>query len=415
MDEVKSKRVLYISYDGMTDPLGQSQVLPYLTGLSQKGIQYTLISFEKSERFQKEKEIIGSICKEYGINWIPLPYTKKPPVLSTIKDIRNLKRTVKTLHKQNNFDIVHCRSYIPALAGVWMQKKWGIKFIFDMRGFWADERVDGGLWNLKNPVFNFVYKYFKKRERLFLSKADYVISLTQNAKKNIHGRTDILNQPIPIQVIPCCVDLSLFEPQNINLSNQNRLKADLSIPGGVKVICYIGSIGTWYLLTEMLAFFKRYLQKFPDSIFLFVTKDAPQKILGEAKHVGIAETSIRIRPAARKEVPLFISICDFSIFFIKPAFSKKASSPTKQGEIMAMGKPVVCNSDVGDTDYVVQKYQSGIVVDQFSDEAYDNSIEQFSQQSFNSELIRKGAEDFYSLEKGLKSYWEVYKSVLGEA
>ena len=82
---------------------------------------------------------------------------------------------------------------------------------------------------------------------------------------------------------------------------------------------------------------------------------------------------------------------------------------------MAMAKPVVCNSDVGDTDYVVQKYQSGIVVDQFSDEAYDNSIEQFSQQSFNSVLIRKGAEDFYSLEKGLKSYWVVYKSVLGEA
>ena len=33
-----SSRVLYISYDGMTDALGQSQVLPYLCGLAQRGV-----------------------------------------------------------------------------------------------------------------------------------------------------------------------------------------------------------------------------------------------------------------------------------------------------------------------------------------------------------------------------------------
>ncbi|MEZ5034141.1 MAG: glycosyltransferase [Chitinophagaceae bacterium] len=415
MDEVKKKEVLYISYDGMTDPLGQSQVLPYITGLAQKGFQFTLISFEKKERFENERNIIEDICSQYQIDWHPLPYTKKPPVLSTIKDLKNLKRTAEKLHKLKNFEIVHCRSYIPALAGVWMQKKWSIKFIFDMRGFWADERVDGGLWNLKNPVFNLIYNYFKKQEKKFLSKADYVISLTYNAQKNIHERKEILNQPIPIQVIPCCVDLHLFDPANIDREKQDELKNKLSIPAGNKVISYIGSIGTWYMLPEMLAFFKRYLRKYPGSIFLFVTKDTPQKILNEAKALGIEAASIRIRSAARKEVPLYISICDFSLFFIKPAFSKKASSPTKQGEIMAMGKPVICNSDVGDTDYVVKKYASGIVINQFSNAAYDSAIDKITQQSFNPTTIRKGAIEFYSLEEGLNRYSKVYKSVLGEA
>jgi len=27
-----NKRVLYLSYDGLTDPLGQSQILPYVKG-----------------------------------------------------------------------------------------------------------------------------------------------------------------------------------------------------------------------------------------------------------------------------------------------------------------------------------------------------------------------------------------------
>ena len=37
-------RALYISYDGMTDPLGRSQVLPYLEGLAKRGHEITLVS-----------------------------------------------------------------------------------------------------------------------------------------------------------------------------------------------------------------------------------------------------------------------------------------------------------------------------------------------------------------------------------
>lgn len=397
----------------MTDPLGQSQVLPYITGLCQNGYEFTLISFEKKERFQQGKENIEKICKEYRIEWHPLPYTKTPPVLSTINDIRQLKKTVKKIQKQKSVDIVHCRSYITSLIGLWMKRKWGVKFIFDMRGFWADERVDGGLWNLKNPIYNLVFKYFKKKERDFLSNADYVISLTYNAEKNVHERKVVPNQPIPIKVIPCCVDVELFDPQKIDIVHQQELKIKLSIPEGAKIVIYIGSIGTWYMLPEMLAFFKVYLQRFPQSVFLFVTKDNPQVIFNRTKEMNIPEAAIRIHPADRKEVPLFISLCDFSLFFIKPAFSKTASSPTKQGEIMAMGKPVVCNSGVGDTDYVIEKYKSGIAVEKFSDDNYENAIVALIRQQFNSDLIRNGAIDFYSLEEGLKRYTEVYKSVLG--
>ena len=48
-----SSKVLYITYDGLTDPLGQSQVLPYLFWLSKKGYHFTVLSFEKKERLKK--------------------------------------------------------------------------------------------------------------------------------------------------------------------------------------------------------------------------------------------------------------------------------------------------------------------------------------------------------------------------
>ena len=42
--------VLYVSYDGVLDPLGSSQVVPYVAGLAGHGFSPTLISFEKPER-----------------------------------------------------------------------------------------------------------------------------------------------------------------------------------------------------------------------------------------------------------------------------------------------------------------------------------------------------------------------------
>ena len=80
------KQVLYLSYDGMTDPLGQSQVLPYIIGLTQKGYRFHLISFEKPDRFKLHKEEIFKICKVNNITWVPLLYTKRPPLLSTIAE-----------------------------------------------------------------------------------------------------------------------------------------------------------------------------------------------------------------------------------------------------------------------------------------------------------------------------------------
>jgi hypothetical protein len=48
---LSNRRVLYISYNGMLDPLGQSQVIPYLKELSRAGVQFTLLSFERPHAF----------------------------------------------------------------------------------------------------------------------------------------------------------------------------------------------------------------------------------------------------------------------------------------------------------------------------------------------------------------------------
>ena len=48
---LEGRRVLFISYNGMLDPLGQSQVIPYLRELAKRGVRFTLLSFERAESF----------------------------------------------------------------------------------------------------------------------------------------------------------------------------------------------------------------------------------------------------------------------------------------------------------------------------------------------------------------------------
>ena len=404
-------KVLYISYDGMTDPLGQSQVIPYLQGLSKLGYAFTLVSFEKAERFEKNRRAISALLKEGNIDWQPLPYTKKPPVISTLWDVWKMKQTCQKLYAQRHFQIIHCRSYISAIVGLQMQKEWGVKFVFDMRGFYADERVEGGIWNLSNPVFKQVYKFFKKKEQQFFSEADYSVCLTQKGADIIHTWKTIKNQPVPIQVIPCCADLELFSEKSIDPGLLEELRKRFGLNGNEFVLSYLGSIGTWYMLDEMLDFFKRLLLQRPNAKFLFITAEPAAQILDKAKALQIPADSFIITPAPHKQVPTYLALSNCSIFFIKPVFSKSASSPTKQGEIMGMGLPHICNAGVGDVDSIIDE-KSGVMIKTLSSVEYDKAILAVLNTTYDNTYIRSKAIEVYSLSNGVLNYQKVYRQIV---
>src|SRR5688572_9532799 len=115
---MEGRRILFLSYDGMTDPLGQSQVLPYLTGLAARGHHITLVSFEKPERSEAERHAIAALCQTAGIECHPQRYHKWPPVLSAMIDLAIMRRTAGRLHRRQRFDWIHCRTALPALVGL---------------------------------------------------------------------------------------------------------------------------------------------------------------------------------------------------------------------------------------------------------------------------------------------------------
>lgn len=407
------KKVLFISYDGMTDPLGQSQVIPYLQGLSKAGYKIFLISCEKEQVFHQNKNYIQQLLNKSNISWIPLNYTKNPPVLSTLLDVIKMRRAAKKLHKAEGIDLVHTRAGVPALIGLWMKKTMGVKFLNDIREFYADSRVEGGMWDKKNPLYKTIYNFFAKQESEQVKQSDGIVCLTYAAEKIIKGWPEY-KATIPLEVIPCSADLALFDYSKMDEKDQAALKTELNISPDDFVISYLGSIGGWYLTTEMLQFCKLLSKRIPAAKFLFISPHRHEEIKAIAGRYGIPANKVLVKKASRVQVPALLSLSSYSIFFIKPCYSKQSSSPTKHGEIMAMGIPVITNGGVGDVEEIVKTTNSGIVINEFTDMVFEQAINEIeNQKAYDAAAIRQGAFKWYSLENAIEKYTRIYKAILG--
>ncbi len=401
----------------MTDPLGQSQVIPYLAGLSKYGYSFTILSCEKPHRFAEYRSYVENLLKPYDIKWSFIPYHKKPPVFSSIYDVIMLKRKALQLHLNEKFDMVHTRAGIPSLIGLWLKKKFDIKFMHDIREFYADSRVEGGMWNINNFFYKRIYNFFKRKEIDETENCDGIVCLTYAAERIIKEWPEYKKE-IPLQVIPCSVDLNLFDPEKINPETKKSLKREVNIKDGDFIISYLGSIGGWYLIDEMMKFCKIISDKIVTAKFLFITPHQDEIIFKTAEKFGIPRQKVIVKHAQRHQVPLLLSLSDYSVFFIKPCYSKQSSSPTKHGEIMAMGIPVITNSGVGDVDKIVKKYNSGIVLDELNDQEFQRVaqiiLEEFLSGRYqsNKAAIKNGATEYYDLNEAVERYNEIYNAVL---
>lgn len=402
------KSFLFVSIDGITDPLGQSQILPYLIELTKKGHSVGIASVEKERNFGKNKELVQQLCTQNNITWNYTFYDTKVPIYSQYKNYKNLKTIVAGQVKSNN-TVLHCRSYLPGLIGLDFKKKLGVPFIFDMRGFWADERIEGNIWKLTNPIHKRLYNFFKKKEKELFQNADQVVSLTHKAKEIILS-WHLGVEEDKIHVIPCCADLQFFSRNKIDESNLKELKKSLDISETTFVLNYNGSLGTWYMMNEMMGFFKELLV-LKKSIFLIVTKDNPEIAFVAAKKHGVDVNRIVVKSATRNEMPSYIAISDASLFFIRPTFSKSASSPTKMGELLSMQVPVITNKGVGDVEDIIAKSSCGVLINDFDSSSYTKAIKELLA---NIDIYKSNAEataaTYFDLNSGAETYNKIYLS-----
>jgi len=360
------KRVLYISYNGMLDPLGQSQVLPYLRELSKLGVQFTLLSFERPTAFSpdgiaKRNELRGRLATE-GIVWHALRYHQKLSLPATVYDVRHGLRYAKRLARRDKIEMVHARSHIAAAIALPLKKQFGLKMIFDLRGLMADEYVDANHWR-KGGIR---YRITKRMERRALAGADGIVTLTERVWPEIKSWDVLRERDVVHEVVPCCVDLDLFR---FDPAARERRREELGIQRRL-VLVYSGSIGGWYLTDQMADFFAALLRMRSDAHFLWLTQGPAQMIDNLMSERGVTAAQYTILSAAPSDVWSYLSAGDAGIAFYKPAFSRMATSPVKIAEYLACGLPLVINAGIGDSDAVITAERIGARVCNFSEGEY---------------------------------------------
>ena len=391
--------VLYISYDGMLEPLGQSQVLAYLRHLASNRTIH-LISFEKREDWSNmvERERLTRDIAAAGISWHPIRYHKRPTVLATTWDIANGLRVALWLVLRHRLHIVHARSYIPSVISLILKNLVGVRFIFDMRGFWADEKVDGGSWRQGSRIYQ-VTKWFERR---FLLSADHVVSLTHAAVPIIQKFSYLQDRMPSVSVIPTCADLTYFKPRP-----SKRKTAGLTIG-------YVGTAGNWYLFDETAACFAELLRMRPDTKFLIVNRGEHTYIKDCLAAAGVPSNSVELIAAAPGEMPSLITRMDASIFFIKPVFSKQASAATKLAELLGCGIPCLGNAGVGDMAEVLEGERVGIAIKNFDQASVSAGLGQLlaliADPSTSVRCV-EAAHKHFSLRDGVLSYCRIYKKL----
>ena len=404
--------MLFISYNGMLDPLGQSQVLPYLRELSKHGVKFWLLSFERDSAFTAEgqarcEELRRELSRD-SIDWTWLRYHQTPSLPATAYDVMRGIQVAGKLVREHQIELAHARSHIPATIALNLKKRFGTRMVFDVRGLLADEYADAGHWRVGSTPFRIT----KTMERRAFAAADGVVTLTERIWPLIRDWPGLDGRDVVHEVIPCCTDLDLF---SFNAEARSRIRSELGLRERFTIV-YSGSIDGWYLTENMADFFAHLLKHKRDAHLLWLTPSRHERVREIMRARNISEENYSIRAARTQEVPAYLSAADAGMAFIKSCFSKLASSPTKYGEYLGCGLPLIVNSGIGDSDALITEENAGVLIRDFTEHEFDRAVSELDLTTRDADATRKKSRSIASKlfdvrTVGVERYARLYERV----
>lgn len=395
------RSAIYVSYNSVFLPLVESQVVAYLSGLHDRsGYRFRLVTFEPRDVLERlppgARDAQAERLQRRGIRWTFLRYHGHPSLLATLWDIAVGALVLVWLALRERPSLIHARGHVPAASAVLATGLLGVPFLFDCRGLLADEYADAGHWRRGS----WKYRLTKWAERWLFRRAAHVVVLTERLRVLLRDGSAGLTKVSDgrITVIPCCVDVTRF-------AAPSRRRATATF-----TLCYVGSVGTWYLLSEMLDFAVASRAVIPGLRLLVLNRHDHALIRAELEWRGLADITT-LRSADVDEVPGLLADASAGMAFILPSFSKQASSPTKFGEYLAAGLPVVANAGVGDVEKLLDGV--GVLLQEFTASAYREAagalLELVSAVGDLPERCRARAEQELSLDLGVRRYAAIYE------
>jgi glycosyltransferase involved in cell wall biosynthesis len=308
------------------------------------------------ERTRRFAEKLG----RHGIAWHRRRYHKRPSLPATAFDVIAGGFAAARLVRRHRLDAVHARNHMPAamaLIAAWFAR---FRLIFDLRGLMAEEYADAGHWKRGGVP----YRLTQWVQRAALRRADGVVTLTEAVRPHL---SEAMAGPDTTFVIPCCPDIERIAERS---AERAAARAELDV-GDRPAMVYVGKFTGWYMEREMADFVAAARRLEPELLFLIVTQADPAPMLSELDRCDIGSGDYRVLRAEPEDIGRYLAAADVGVSFVRPCFSKISSSPTKIGEYLAAGLPVVSTAGIGDVDALLREGRVGALVEDFSAEGYE--------------------------------------------
>ena len=315
------KSILYISYDSILDTISKSQITPLLIKYSSENKVYFISmekNLDKAENFSKKfkKKIKFKFLKYKKNKFVKFLYVLKYQFL------------IFNFIISNKIDIIHVRSYLPISLLILTRLFKNVKIIFDIRGFWFDEKYEARI------ISKGTYSFLKLFEKFFFKSSDIVVTLSEVSKNIIIKNFNIKSHKI--RVIPTFTNFSKFK--NINKSTNK----------GKIIFGYIGNLQMNYEFYKVIKFLNIYNKINKNWILIIASNYNKNNLKLLSKDFFFDEKKIIIKKIKYEKMHNFYSKIDVCIYFLNDKFSKKASCPTKLGELIATNTPIITNPNIGD-------------------------------------------------------------------
>jgi glycosyltransferase involved in cell wall biosynthesis len=361
-----------------------------------------LVTYEKPEDWADTDAMsrAKADCKAHGIRWLPQQFHPRPKIIAPVFSMIRMIWLVWRELRRSEIRLIHARSYIPAAVALVVSRMTGVPFIFDMRALWPEELITAG--RLKRG--SIMHRAIVATERACLARAAGVVSLT-------HAAVDYLKKVYPqelskqrISVIPTCADLDRF-----------------TLPDTPPAETVYGCLGTvlsgWFKLDWLSAFLRAVAKHDPEARIEIVTRDDTAIVRARIDpSAHLKNLSIFSTPS--ECVPEIVKGHSISAMFFTEGTSKLGSAPTRLGELLGSGIPVVANEGVGDVAQIIRHYRVGVIARDASEDAMEKAFIELSALRRDPDLpdrCRCAAEEVFSLDRGTEKYNQLYAAILNKA
>lgn len=252
------------------------------------------------------------------------------------------------LIKKHHIDVIHAEAlYCARLAAMVKEAMPNIAFSIDWHGVAPEEARMGGSHESR-------VKAMEDAERLLLHACDLNVFVSKVMETHYCKKYDF--KTLRHVTVPCCVSDERFPV--LHVEDATKMPAD-----GALIFAYAGTMVDWQCGPEMIELFSALHRHDARCRFmLLVPKSDQPKVHEYAERSGLPQEAYNMTEVAHHEVPGRLRQSHVGVLIRKNDPVNVVSSPTKFGEYLAAGLPVLMTDCIGDFSQLVADQSVGFVI-----------------------------------------------------